>query len=576
MKKLSFIVCGLSALVMASCAGDESRTPDIPAGSDGDVFATLNLRLPAVTRADGDGADTPKNNGIEIGQDAENSVGRILVVLATKNANGQYCFLTKSYSDARPNTGGDIPVNTLKYTMNFKASEMTPNPMDQSGEGSEIPGTQVYVFAYCNPTASTEANWANVKKGDVIDNYSGQITHKDDALIWQNDHFLMTNCEISEAVTIPSRATLVANNNVPEKAFNLGTVKVKRACARFDFATTNDNVYDIKDEVEDKVMGQVELTDMALFNIQKEFFYLPHVSSSWTWNTPAIAGNVPNYNLCGDLDGFVMSAGGTFKTASTLNLSTVRNNFYSTIIDNRLAGGIGDQDLKWTSIRPSDWNKRTEDINEGNTWSPDNADYRIWRYTTENTIPALDGTKPTNSQRQGITTGVVFKGEFSPADKDVWNGHVIYMHNNIVFGDLKALKEYVEKYPDTQIAKDFNNVESLKNGNPETDLDKNLMIGLEGEQRHNFKAYAPTNGKYVVYYFYYNRHISNGNNSLMGNNEFGVVRNNVYKLRVNTIGRLGEPKAPNNPDNPDEEENAYFSVSCLVMPWSVRVNQIDF
>ena len=81
---------------------------------------------------------------------------------------------------------------------------------------------------------------------------------------------------------------------------------------------------------------------------------------------------------------------------------------------------------------------------------------------------------------------------------------------------------------------------------------------------------------YTMYYFYYNRHNSNGNNSQMGENEFGVVRNNVYKLQVTACGSLGEPEAPENPDHPDEEEKAYFTVSCHVMPWTVRINNIEF
>ncbi len=62
----------------------------------------------------------------------------------------------------------------------------------------------------------------------------------------------------------------------------------------------------------------------------------------------------------------------------------------------------------------------------------------------------------------------------------------------------------------------------------------------------------------------------------MGENEFGVVRNNVYKLKVTACGTLGEPEAPSKPDDPDEKENAYFSVNCLVLPWTVRVNDIIF
>ena len=68
----------------------------------------------------------------------------------------------------------------------------------------------------------------------------------------------------------------------------------------------------------------------------------------------------------------------------------------------------------------------------------------------------------------------------------------------------------------------------------------------------------------------------------MGPMEFQVVRNNVYKLAVTEISKLGHPRKtendpdPEDPDNPDEESNVYFKVRVEVLPWVVRVNNIEF
>ncbi len=68
----------------------------------------------------------------------------------------------------------------------------------------------------------------------------------------------------------------------------------------------------------------------------------------------------------------------------------------------------------------------------------------------------------------------------------------------------------------------------------------------------------------------------------MGPMEFGVVRNNVYKLAVTKISRLGHPRISDNdpdpvdPDDPDEDGDAYFTVAVEVLPWTVRVNDFEF
>ncbi|MDE6717558.1 MAG: Mfa1 family fimbria major subunit [Muribaculaceae bacterium] len=86
---------------------------------------------------------------------------------------------------------------------------------------------------------------------------------------------------------------------------------------------------------------------------------------------------------------------------------------------------------------------------------------------------------------------------------------------------------------------------------------------------------------YYTYYYYWNRHNDNGQNGVMGNMEFAVVRNNVYKLAVTRLSTLGHPRLPqNDPDSPkpgvpDEKSDLYITVSVKVVPWTVRLNNIE-
>ncbi|MDE7347138.1 MAG: Mfa1 fimbrilin C-terminal domain-containing protein [Muribaculaceae bacterium] len=87
---------------------------------------------------------------------------------------------------------------------------------------------------------------------------------------------------------------------------------------------------------------------------------------------------------------------------------------------------------------------------------------------------------------------------------------------------------------------------------------------------------------YYCYYYYWNRHNDNGLNGSMGPMEFDVVRNNVYKLSIDKIARLGHPRIPENdpnnptPETPDESDEIYLDVRVEIAPWVVRLNSITF
>lgn len=87
---------------------------------------------------------------------------------------------------------------------------------------------------------------------------------------------------------------------------------------------------------------------------------------------------------------------------------------------------------------------------------------------------------------------------------------------------------------------------------------------------------------YYCYYYYWNRHNDNGKNGIMGPMEFAVVRNNVYKISVKSIKNIGHPRITiNDPDRPtpdtdDEIDDVFISVDVDVLPWVVRINDVQF
>lgn len=87
---------------------------------------------------------------------------------------------------------------------------------------------------------------------------------------------------------------------------------------------------------------------------------------------------------------------------------------------------------------------------------------------------------------------------------------------------------------------------------------------------------------YYCYYYYWIHHNDNGNDGVMAPMEMAVVRNNVYKLAVTKLGRLGHPRLTENdpeppkPNTPDETSKVYLTVDTQVVPWVVRVKDIEF
>ena len=88
-----------------------------------------------------------------------------------------------------------------------------------------------------------------------------------------------------------------------------------------------------------------------------------------------------------------------------------------------------------------------------------------------------------------------------------------------------------------------------------------------------FTAYKPNaDGKYLAYYFAFNKHNDNEDPTSVGEMEYATVRNNVYKLAVTSVKKFGTFK----PSEDVEEWDTYFTLDVQVKPWVVRVNNLDF
>ena len=287
----------------------------------------------------------------------------------------------------------------------------------------------------------------------------------------------------------------------------------------------------------------------------------------------------------------------------------------------------------WTTIRDNENGLRDEFTPPSDiTGIP--TTYKFWRYCMENTNP----DKAAN-QKNGVSTGVIFRAKFSvePNESDSSSkfgaNDNLYALGNVFFGNLQHLRDYVYMVNDEEnnghandadvyatVSNKFKDAVAAYNSEQETDTTKfyvpeatqdeeeqepsvtpgiNILDADEDALKvldpylvnndsddtkgQGFSIYRPDeDGNYYCYYIYWNRHNNNYDNTQMGIMEFATVRNNIYKLSVSKVLRLGHPADPDDdpntpdPDDPDEKDEFYCTIDCKILDWEVRVNGIEF
>lgn len=614
-------------------------------GSKDAVYMNVSVQLPAgggiarsETNTGKDDDYVTSEDGIEVGKDYENEVKEILLVLA--KTDGSFIAAGEALTSVQLKQQQNIVTTTQKINKTTLAAYYGSDDR-LTAEEQEI---DVYVF--CNPTQEVkdvieQAATANDKKEWI--NACGKIEEQPKtgqiSSFWGGENhkggFLMSNATRARK-RLPAALDDWKDYSSESKAFNFsginnahtdkviennGNIKVERAVARFDFKDgspkeTPANTYDVVSNDEGKTIVQIYLNKMALVNMSKSFYYLRRVSADGLATNAQICGVETSQNYVVDTDAADKNAG--------IEDYTQYFNFC-----------LGDKNNDWLineNARNQWFSSKIDEVIKSENDEYGKKEYHIWRYVTENTIPRQE------LQTNGVSTGIVFKGKMMPTAEASNNSlgealkkamdagkdsspkiefPILYTYlTNIyvtwkevraaaieagsnsdfymsVFG--KTTKEPVAEvegatpkeavYSDDSNSPDFlwnqwHNIGNMKSSN-------DLAQFKKAATREKFTLYEASLDEdegwgYYCYYFYWNRHNDNGKPGEMGPMEFGVVRNNVYKLAVTDINRLGHPRISENdpdpidPDDPDEKDDVYLTVSVEVLPWVVRVNNIEF
>lgn len=673
----NFFIGILAMGLIAGCNNDEwdgNGTDPEPELNDA-VYMNVQVQLPVAGAGTRSKTDTDEENddygtstgGTEVGKDYENAVHRILLVLADTEDKLIGCGAQEGFNtltNGQVNTVQSIKKSTLKNYYDKAEKDET--------NSSQLKDNAIHVYIFCNPTtrltntlsqAAVGTNaWVNAV-AVLTEKPDGTVTEsadQDGSSVWGgSEHkfgFLMsTAVEAHVKKFIPKSMSDWNNYNSKDKAFDLtgknvggidndiagSAIKVERSVARFDFkdgsgANTGKNTYNVVKDDDGKTTIQIQLQRMGLVNMSKNFYYLRRVSADGS-----SAGSV----LCGTElgDNYVVDTDVAFKKGSLGATSDYVGHF------NFCLGNVTGNTWSINEAARKQWYNVDLETVLGSTVSDNGGQYKVWRYVTENTIPAKeDGTN--DIQRNGISTGIVFKGKMlstnntpselkkalenvtGESDKDP----ILYKYNNKLYVRWTEVREVAWKNRD--IMPDFYklvfgtaNPEDIKLGTKEIvgneekitgakySTDKESPDYLWGQWQDNADEEKDDNGLvdsyrlpfkdaatkrniqdevgftlyqsskdeannpgYFCYYYYWNRHNDNGDNGTMGAMEFAVVRNNVYKLAVTKIEELGHPRVsendpdPKDPEDPDEKDDVFFKLAVEVLPWTVRVNDIEF
>ena len=445
-----------------------------------------------------------------------------------------------SNSDATPDTEVGLAKENTISTVDIvlvgsntvKATNVTPVAADGSTyvakfDKKTIAAGKYDVYIYANCTSPETF---------AID----QTSDADVSAMTQDNKFWMTNAYAAAQVDITAEALKACTT--PQNPYNLGAHTVERSMARFDYKQSG--AFNMGAGI------TLTLTDAALINQSKAHYMFRRVT----------AGSEP-----------------TATNAVVGGAEVPTNWVVDTDWSNKVAGNFDAQlsdpsNWHWTSLA----SLTTNDNYDG--------DYKIWCYAKENTIPG------TTAQKHNVSTGVVFKGELAAGETAsdavktaMAAGERIYVFNNVLYGAWSDVEAAAKAGTDPTLQAAYNQAATGVAADAEPTGAAAAAAGFTG--------YSPKNGTYYVYYYYCNRHNDNLDPYNMGVMEFAVVRNNVYKLAVDKISRFGHPTPPDpsnpdpdpepdpdpvDPDDPDESVNYYFNVTVKVLPWTVRINNIEF
>lgn len=540
----SVMGCMLVTALAAGCAQEDiGNDPSEGGGMSATSYVSLSFASPqgTPTRANPTGGET--GDGQETGQDYENAI------------TSAVAFFYQGTDQKGVNSGGNTQIKAVVSFSNITTYTTPGNGIDRtyttSPQQVDLDDGTYNVLVVANPGA----DW-----------WTGKSLTLDDV----RDHTQTTAWTASGSdysdfvMTSAADATLTLNSN-PESDPATAEVNVERMAARLDYKTTGTYTCTDPDYESNNQKATVEITGAALVNNLTAGSYL----------LKRVADDVKGTNL-------------SYLGDETADENGVATNY---VLDPWTASKNGNLYGTWFMNGSPDPNWWAGYVQPGTSVSDGAETWQRIGYTLENTTAAEEAGKR-------YSTGVVFKAKFHPAKVTSYTnstytdgatffayGKTLYasMEDMMIgfyghkfdngFSDIKECKTWgkvrqfitstlltndpsgYDKYleglakgkADADAVADassltwsyymLNECGYSKDGNGKVVLDQKGKVTRIALQRYGTRTYEDA----TCYYTWWVRHSNDNDDTKKGIMEYAIVRNNIYKLTVESVYSLGDP-----------------------------------
>lgn len=540
--------CLLMASLAAGCAQEDiGTTPTGGGGMSASSYVSFSFASPqgAPTRSNPTGGET--GDGPETGQANENAI------------TSAVAFFYQGTEQEGVNSAGNIPIKAA-VTFYTEPGNGIDRTYTTAAKQVDLENGTYNVIVVANPGT----DW-----------WTGRsLTLADVRDYIQTTAWTASGSDYSDFVmTSAADATLTLNSN-PESNPATAEVNVERMAARLDYKTTG--TYTCDDPAYPG--ATVEITGAALVNNLTAGSYLLKRVAADVNGVPTYLGNeTPD---AGVQTNYVLDPWTAVKTSANNNFTIGGETKTAEDLYGEWFGNISQNPNYWAAY-----------VQPGTEVTVGTEKWQRIGYTLENTTAAEEAGKR-------YSTGVVFKAKFHPAKVTSYTnstytdgatffayGKTLYasMEDMMIgfyghkfdngFSDIKECKtwgkvrqfitstlltndpsgydKYLEGLAEGKADADavadassltwsyymLNECGYSKDGNGKVVLDQKGKVTRIALQRYGTRTYEDA----TCYYTWWVRHSNDNDDTKKGIMEYAIVRNNIYKLTVESVYSLGDP-----------------------------------